>query len=78
MLGSFGAAVKVIGNLGRQESGAGKTTGLRIHTSHFDGERGPFCAFGGFEVYRNSWLSTLQSKTISPRDAIFTADKIAS
>jgi hypothetical protein len=56
----------------------GKTTGLRIHTSHFEGGNGLGYALGGCELYRNSSPFTAQSTTIYMQSATFTADQISS
>ena len=57
---------------------AGKTTGLRIHTSHLDEESGPCFDLGGCEPCRNSSPSTPQSTTISTRSATSTVDQSSS
>lgn len=49
-LRSYGAAMKEIGNTNRQKPAVDSTTGVRIHSSHFEGENGRFCAFGACEV----------------------------
>ena len=41
--------MKLIGNV--DKPAAGSTTGLKIHTSHLDEERGPF-----FGSVRGNWL----------------------
>ena len=45
-LRSYCAAMKIIGNAERQETGRGGTIEVRIHTSHFDDEKGRCCDFG--------------------------------
>ena len=66
-LRSYGAAMKGIGNAGRQETGRWKTTELRIHTCRFDDENGPCSGSAACEVYSNSLSFMPLSTTISIR-----------
>ena len=51
---SYHAAMKVIGNEGRQETGRPQTTAPKILTNHFADESGQCRALGECEVFRNS------------------------
>ena len=53
-LRSYGAAMKEMGNVERQETGRWKITELRIHTCRFDDENGPCSGSAACEVCRNS------------------------
>jgi putative transposase len=64
-LRSYRAALKGIGAAKRQETGAGSTIELRIHTYHFEGESERCSASGAYERYRSSPQSTPQFSTIS-------------
>ena len=77
-LRSYGAAMKVIGNGKKQETGRWLNTWRRILTCLFDDESGPCCASGKCEHCRNSLPSTAQSTTILTKSATSTADQISS
>jgi transposase-like protein len=63
-LRSYGAAMKIIGNSGRQETG--RWLNNRSENSHqpFDDENWQCSGFGACEVYRNSHQFTPPSTTI--------------
>jgi transposase-like protein len=69
-LRSYGAAMKVIGNVDKQETGRWLNNRAE--------ESGPCFDLGGCELYRNSSPSTPQFTTISMRSATFTVDQISS
>ena len=77
-LRSYGAAMKVVGNADRQETGRWVTIGRRIPTCRFDDENAPCSAFDKCDVCRSSLQSTLQSTTISIRSATSTHETISS
>jgi putative transposase len=90
-LRSYGAAMKVVGNANKQETGRGSIIGPRIRTrcltvvcsqtmkrGHFDDESAPCNASAGCEVCRNSPPFIHQSATISTRSALSTAETISS
>ena len=82
-LRSYRTAMKVIGNVQKQETGrwplaAGKTIGAKIHINRFDDENGRCKAFGVCEVYRNSPPSTLLFTTILIWNATSTLAQISS
>ncbi len=71
-LRSYGAAMKVIGNLNLSKQAAGLTIAPRTHTCRFDDESGRCSVSGKCDVCRNSPPFILQSTTISIRNATFT------
>ena len=78
LLRSYGAAMKVIGNADRQETG--RWLNNRAENSHlpFDDESGRCCACDEREPCRNSSPFIRQFTTISARNAIFTHAAISS
>jgi putative transposase len=77
-LRSDGAALKVIGNADRQETG--RWLNNRSENSHqpFRRREWPCCALGGCEPCKNLSPSTPQSTIISTRSATFTTDQTSS
>lgn len=78
MLLSYGAAMKEIGNVDKQETG--RWVNNRAKNSHapFRRRERPYLAFDACELYRNSSPCTLYSTTISTRSATFKPDQTSS
>jgi hypothetical protein len=76
-LRSYGAAMKVMGNVENRKPDVGSTIEPRTHTSHLGEESGPCFALGGCELYRNSSPSTPQATTTSTRSATSLDDQIS-
>ena len=77
-LGSYRAALRMIGKAACQETGRWLKIGRKTLTSPSDDANGQCSGFGRWEVFRNSQQFIHPYRIISIRSAISTAAKISS
>ena len=77
LLQSYGAAMKVIGNAERQETGVGRITEPRTHICLFVEENGQYFASVDYAICRKSLPFIRQFTTTSTKNATSTVEKIS-